>query len=248
MKTPKPPSREALQAQCDAFNFDCEVGGRVALNRDGTSKPFITTTRTTAQILGGHTAVVWLEGISGCYGLSHVTPIPVEVSEEAAWVVLADSGNVIFWSRDRAKVEEAAAKHGRPFGPYSPGVRDIAEINGCRTVPRLPTSRQLRHAERHAPPELAKAIYLTMTARDATAPDEYWQRIVMPGQVREGDRLRFTIGDKHFTERAKLILNPGTATEEVVYDKGKNFYFITSMVTSGTSNHKNVEVAIKNPD
>lgn len=248
MKPPKPLSRETLQAQCDAFNFDCEVGGRVALNRDGASQPFITKTRTTAQILGGHTAVVWLEGISGCYGLSHVTPIPTETSEEPAWVVLAASGNVIFWSRDRAKVEEAAAKHGRPFGPYSPGVRDIAEINGCRTVPRLPTARQLRHASRYAPPELAKTIYLAMTAHDATAPDEFWRPLVMAGQVREGDRLRFTIGDKAFTERAKSILNPGTEAEEVIYDKGKNFYFITSMVLSGSSQHKNVEVAIKNPD
>jgi hypothetical protein len=32
--------------------------------------------RAPAQLLGGHTAVVWLEGISGCYALNRVQPIP----------------------------------------------------------------------------------------------------------------------------------------------------------------------------
>ncbi|MFI6228595.1 hypothetical protein ACIBCR_14940 [Micromonospora echinospora] len=32
-------------------------------------------TRTPAQLLGGHTAVVWLEGVSGCIALTHVDPI-----------------------------------------------------------------------------------------------------------------------------------------------------------------------------
>jgi hypothetical protein len=29
-------------------------------------------TRSEAQMLGGHTAVVWLEGVSGCIALTHV--------------------------------------------------------------------------------------------------------------------------------------------------------------------------------
>ncbi|MEU4231122.1 hypothetical protein AB0F17_43095 [Nonomuraea sp. NPDC026600] len=32
-------------------------------------------TRTPAQLLGGHTAVVWMEGESSCVALSHVEPI-----------------------------------------------------------------------------------------------------------------------------------------------------------------------------
>lgn len=32
-------------------------------------------TRTAAQLLGGHTAVVWLDGVSGCIALTHVEPI-----------------------------------------------------------------------------------------------------------------------------------------------------------------------------
>lgn len=111
------PSRESLQAACDVFNFDCRVGGRVAVKIDGTDKPLITTTRTEAQILSGHTAVVWLDGVSGCYCLSHVTPI---LAEADAWAVLAPNGNVIYWDRDRAKVSDVARQHGRPYGQYTP--------------------------------------------------------------------------------------------------------------------------------
>lgn len=33
------------------------------------------TTRTTAQMLSEHTAVVWVEGCAGCISLSHVEPV-----------------------------------------------------------------------------------------------------------------------------------------------------------------------------
>jgi len=69
-----------------------------------------------------------------------------------------------------------------------------------------------------------------------------WTPVTKPGQVRVGDKLRFTIGDKHYSQRAKLILHAGMEDEEVIYDKGRNFYFITKCVLSGFSNHKNVEV------
>lgn len=38
--------------------------------REGEGKP--SKTRSEAQLLGGHTAVVWVEGHSGCIALSHV--------------------------------------------------------------------------------------------------------------------------------------------------------------------------------
>lgn len=68
-----------------------------------------------------------------------------------------------------------------------------------------------------------------------------WKPVTGPGQVHHGDRVRFTIGDKQHQQRAKSILNWGTDKEEVIYDRGQNYYFITSMVANGTSNHKNVE-------
>jgi hypothetical protein len=70
---------------------------------------------------------------------------------------------------------------------------------------------------------------------------EGWQRVTAPGQVKVGDKLRFTIGDKAYSEKAKLILNAGREGEEVIYDKSRNYYFITKCVLSGFSNHKNVE-------
>jgi hypothetical protein len=40
----------------------------------------ISTTRTEAQVLSGHTAVVWVEHEPGCVALSHVEPLPPEVA------------------------------------------------------------------------------------------------------------------------------------------------------------------------
>jgi len=71
---------------------------------------------------------------------------------------------------------------------------------------------------------------------------EGWQPLAGAGQVRKGDKLRFSIGDKSYCETAKLILNPGTDKEEVIYNIRQNFYFITSMVVGGASSHKGVEV------
>lgn len=81
--TYKKPNLKKLQAECDAFNAKCPVGGRVSVKLDFVDEPRITVTISEAQVLSGHSAVVWMEGISGCYHLSHVTPIE-EASEEAA--------------------------------------------------------------------------------------------------------------------------------------------------------------------
>ncbi|WP_346536985.1 hypothetical protein [Micromonospora sp. DPT] len=44
--------------------------------REGDGKT--STTRTEAQLLSGHTAVVWLEGVSGCIALTHIEPVAAE--------------------------------------------------------------------------------------------------------------------------------------------------------------------------
>jgi hypothetical protein len=69
-----------------------------------------------------------------------------------------------------------------------------------------------------------------------------WIPVTSAGQVKKGAKLRFTIGDKTYHEKAKLILCPDTSKEEVIYNIKQNYYFITSMVLSGFSNHKCVEV------
>jgi hypothetical protein len=70
----RPPSPEVLQRQCDAFNARYAIGQTVSLRKDG-GEGIITKTRSEAQVLSGHSAVIWLEDVSGCYLLERVTPI-----------------------------------------------------------------------------------------------------------------------------------------------------------------------------
>ncbi|MCW1985367.1 UNVERIFIED_ORG: hypothetical protein M2348_001099 [Sphingomonas sp. R1F5B] len=58
----------------DDFNYRCPVGQQVNVQRDDGSI-VATTTRSKAWVLSGHTPVIELEGISGCYLLDRVTPI-----------------------------------------------------------------------------------------------------------------------------------------------------------------------------
>lgn len=63
-----------LQAQCEAFNAKYPVGHPVTVRRDN-GEGLATVTRSKAEVLSGHSAVIWLEGISGCYLLDRVTPV-----------------------------------------------------------------------------------------------------------------------------------------------------------------------------
>jgi hypothetical protein len=74
MSTYRKPNLKALQAECDRFNATCKVGGAVTVVLDvGPAIETITTSE--AQVLSGHTAVVWMRGVSGCYQLDRVTPV-----------------------------------------------------------------------------------------------------------------------------------------------------------------------------
>lgn len=61
-----------LQKQCDAFNAETPVGSEVRVQKDN-GDIVLTRTVTEAQVLSGHTPVIWLEGISGCYLLDRVS-------------------------------------------------------------------------------------------------------------------------------------------------------------------------------
>lgn len=61
-----------LQKQCDDFNARHPIGTAVTLHTD-TKGDIATKTRSAAEVLSGHSAVVWLEGVSGCYALDRVT-------------------------------------------------------------------------------------------------------------------------------------------------------------------------------
>lgn len=66
-------------AECAAFNRDYPVGQRVrywpAVRPEDDSGGFESSTRSDAQVLSGHTAVVWVDGYAGCIALSHVKPL-----------------------------------------------------------------------------------------------------------------------------------------------------------------------------
>jgi hypothetical protein len=81
-----------LQAACDAFNQTVQVGAKVALKRDGSDRLWPTKTRSNAQVMGGHSAVIWLDGISGSYLLDRVTPID-DAEFERLWQAELDDDN-----------------------------------------------------------------------------------------------------------------------------------------------------------
>lgn len=63
-----------LQAACDKFNASHQVGAAVSVELDsGEVRETVTTSE--AQVLSGHTAVIWLDGIRGCYDLDRVTSL-----------------------------------------------------------------------------------------------------------------------------------------------------------------------------
>jgi len=73
-----------LKKQCDQFNTACKIGDRIMFKRDGVDEPYETRTRSEAYILSGHSAVVLVDGVSGCYQLSHCEPIAENQSPTVA--------------------------------------------------------------------------------------------------------------------------------------------------------------------
>lgn len=73
---PRRPSQAEMQAACDAFNARHKVGGEITVctgARGENPRPAKITYE--AQILGGHTAVVYTS-VGGCVALTHVMSAP----------------------------------------------------------------------------------------------------------------------------------------------------------------------------
>ncbi len=64
-------STRELQKKCDRFNDRAVVGTKVRVTRDN-GDVVETTTRSAAHVLSGHSAVIFVDGISGCYALERV--------------------------------------------------------------------------------------------------------------------------------------------------------------------------------
>jgi hypothetical protein len=72
--------READRA-VSQFNVKNPVGTQVRYwtgFREGDG--IVSKTKTAAQVLGGHTAVVWVEGEASCISLSHIQPVEAAVA------------------------------------------------------------------------------------------------------------------------------------------------------------------------
>lgn len=53
------------------FNRKYKIGTAVDVTRDN-GEVLRTKTASEAQMIGGHTAVIWVDGITGCYSLNRV--------------------------------------------------------------------------------------------------------------------------------------------------------------------------------
>lgn len=65
-------------------------------------------------------------------------------------------------------------------------------------------------------------------------------KLTKADQIKVGDVISMVIAGRRICTSAKEVLNAGTSREEIIYNRKKNHYFITSMVLDGTSNHKDV--------
>lgn len=74
MKKSNPPSLEVRKHMVENWNLRHPPGTAVRVRKDN-DETVDTVTKSKAELLGGHTPVVWLEGISGCYALDRCTPI-----------------------------------------------------------------------------------------------------------------------------------------------------------------------------
>lgn len=72
----KQPSKKALEHIVELWNSKYPVGTKVQVRRLVGDGEFVETVTTSeAYVLSGHSPVVMLKGISGCFALTHCSPI-----------------------------------------------------------------------------------------------------------------------------------------------------------------------------
>lgn len=101
---------------------------------------------------------------------------------------------------------------------------------------------------RQPPQDLASALARAARAACAGVLREEafeWERLYAPGQIVAGDEMHFHFNGKSTTAHVAEVLNPGSDREEVVYNRRKNFYFVTSMAIEGSSHAKQERIRIR---
>ena len=79
MSAPKRPSAAQLQKQCDKWNAKSPIGTAVSYESIvGRGETFRGKSSSEAEVMGGHSAVIWLYGKSGCVSLAHCTAVAEE--------------------------------------------------------------------------------------------------------------------------------------------------------------------------
>ncbi len=71
MRRPKRLSPREMELECENWNLKHPIGTEVTVELDS-GEMRATATTSAAQMMSGHTAVIFLHGISGCYLLSRV--------------------------------------------------------------------------------------------------------------------------------------------------------------------------------
>lgn len=85
MNNRKPKPLVALEAQAENWNAKHEVGAVMSYETIiGEGETHRGATRSEAQVMGGHSVVVWLEGKRGYVLVEHCTPVAPEAEEVAA--------------------------------------------------------------------------------------------------------------------------------------------------------------------
>lgn len=74
MKTKSQIRAMLAQDEVDEWNAKYPIGTAVIVTKDNGVQVH-TKTRSEASVLSGHTAVIWLEGLSGCYALDRCEPV-----------------------------------------------------------------------------------------------------------------------------------------------------------------------------
>jgi len=68
------PTPKRVEAKVERWNRRYPVGTPVIVQRDN-GDLYTTRTRSEASLLPSGTAVIWVDGISGCYSLDRVKPV-----------------------------------------------------------------------------------------------------------------------------------------------------------------------------
>lgn len=70
------------EQQVESWNIEHPVGSKVVVTRDN-EEMLETTVKYPAQLLGGHSPVAWVDGISGCYDLCRITSFAPTMPERS---------------------------------------------------------------------------------------------------------------------------------------------------------------------